>query len=162
MYMSNGQDFSTVPKQQLQHRTWAPVGEQPNVRHRVLLTFHGSVAALGRGVPVLSVGGDTIWVEPAGRHRIRFRSDDPKDPRTGGAVRVGLDRTYGVWIATDQNLQSVHVNMNRRLLLNGVMTARGPVVVHTQSGTGPDAAVSVSQVSLGTPDMSLCQSLQSS
>jgi hypothetical protein len=159
MYISNGQDFSTVPKQQLQHRTWMSVGEEPGVRHRVLLTFHGSIAALGRGVPVLSVGRDTIWVEPAGRHRIRFRSDDPKDPRTGGSVRVELGRTYGVWIATDQNLQSLHINMNRRLLLNGVLTASGPVVVHTQPGTAPDAALSVSQVSLGTPDMSMCQSL---
>ena len=118
-YFSTGQTFNTIPKQQLQHRTWLAVVETPGSLHRLKITLNEPPAALGAGVPVVTVGRDTIWMEPAGPDQIRFRLSDPRYPTTGAPVWSSWTDTFGVSIMTDINLESVNVDMNRRQVING-------------------------------------------
>ncbi len=155
-YLSTGQTFGTIPKQQLQHRTWLAIVATPGSLHRVKITLNERPSALGTGVPVVSVGTDTIWMEPAGPNLVRFRLADPQHPGVGAPVPVRVGDTFGVSISADVNLESLNVDSNRRVVLNGTLSTRGPVVVHPQQS----AAVSVVDVSANLlPDMSLCHSL---
>ncbi len=92
LYYSTGQTYNTIPKQQLQHRTWLPVGEVPGDRHRVKITFAGPLSALGRGVPLVTVGRATVWVEPAGSDHIRFRVSDPRYHTSGSRGTGPVER----------------------------------------------------------------------
>jgi len=155
-YFSTGQTFNTVPKQQLQHRTWLPVVETPGSVRRLKITLNEPPAELGTGVPLVTVGTDTIWLEPAGPNEVKFRLADPRHPGSGAPVVVRVGDTFGVTIKADVNLESVDVASNRRLVFNGTLSTRGPVVARPEE----NAAVTVVDVS-GTqpPDMSLCHSL---
>jgi len=155
-YLSIGENYATIPKQQLQHRTWLTVVETPGSLHRVKITLNERPAALGAGVPVLTVGRDTIWMQPAGPNQVRFRLSDPKYPESGAPVQVRVGHTFGVSITTDVNLESVNVDSNRRVVLNGVLSTKGAA----QSQPQQSAAVSVVDVSGNQPpNMSLCHSL---
>jgi len=155
-YLSTGQTFGTIPKQRLQHRTWLTITETPGSLHRVKITLNEPPSALGAGVPVVTVGTDTIWMEPAGPNQVKFRLADPQHPSSGAPVAVRVGRTFGVSFTVDVNLESVNVDSNRRVVLNGTLSTRGPVQVRSQQS----AAVSVVDVSGNQPpNMSLCHSL---
>jgi len=154
-YFSTGENYETIPKQQLQHRTWLTVVETPGSLHRLKITLNQRPSALGAGVPLLTVGGDTISMVPAGPNLVRFRLADPRYPETGAPVPVRVGRTFGVSITTDVNLESVNVDSNRRVVLNGVLSTRGAALAHPQQST----SVSVLDVSGTQSDMSLCHSL---
>ena len=155
-YFSTGQTYATIPKQQLQHRTWLPIVETPGSLHRLKITLGEPPSALGTGVPLLTVGTATIWMEPAGPNQVRFRLADAKYPSSGVPIAVRVGRTFGVSIRADVNLESVDVASNRRLVFNGTLSTGGPAQVHAQQSP----AVSVVDVTGNqAPNMSLCHSL---
>ena len=155
-YLSTGQTFNTIPKQQLQHKTWLAIVATPGSLHRLKITLNEPPAALGAGVLVATIGTDTVWMEPAGPNAVRFRLSDPRHPGLGAPVVVRVGDTFGVSMTADVNLESLAVDSNRRVVLNGTLSVRGPFEARPQQS----AAVTVVDVSgHQPPDMSLCHSL---
>ena len=122
VYLSTGYHFSTVPASQLEHRTWVPVERGPGASSKLTVAFHAP-AQLGAGIPILTIGRDTVL-------------HDPRSSVTGGSVRPVIGRTYQVSIETDANLHLVALAMgNYGTLLQGLLSGAGPgdtPVVHTQ------------------------------
>ena len=75
---------------------------------------------------------------PAGPNEVRFRLVDPRYSASGAPVPVRVGHTFGVSITTDVNLESVNVDSNRRVVLNGVLSTRGAAQSHPQQSDAVD------------------------
>ena len=81
LYISNGESYQAVPKQELQHYTWLPVERGPDVVHIFEMTFRGP--HLGRDLPRAC---------PLGDPRNRCREHDHRTVRRPRPRDLQLDR----------------------------------------------------------------------
>jgi len=162
-YISTGQTFQNVPKQQLQHTTWQPIGEIPNSLHSFSLTLQAPPTSLPPGgVELFSIGTASVWMRAVDAHHVRFVLHDPRHPVVGGPVQVHAHRTYKIFVNYDVNRNDIHLAIHNYPHLNGVLTADGSIHVDTQIATGsgaPTYTVVDGSTSNGQVARSLCESL---
>ena len=162
-YISTGQTYQSVPKQELQHRTWQPIGATPNALHSFTLTLQQPPTSLRPGgVQLLTIGKASIWMTPVDVDHVRFALHDPRYPTVGGLVRVHANRTYKVFVDYDVNRNIVHLTIRNFPFLNGVLTANGTIHVDTQTDVGagaPPYTVVDGSTSTATVSKALCESL---
>jgi len=167
LYVSNGRSFVDVPGQQLQHFTWLPVEQGPGINHTIDLAFDRPASALGRALPIVTVGHSALVIEPAGAGLVRFRVVNPGAPApaypsaVGSPWRPTLRVVYQLDVMTDPYLRSIYVKFaNGAGIVSHYLAGRGPALVQTTSAaTGDHLPVSVSDVLGPPPSMSLCRSL---
>ena len=165
LYLASGEPVSLDPRLRLEHSTWIPVEQGPGMVNKFEVTFNIPPSRLGAGVPILTVGQDTVLVRPAGHGEVRFVLTDPLYPIAGTRVTPGLGKAYPLKVATDPFLHRVTVISGSTLLLSGVLSGAGssvpPVVVHTQPpvASGLRAPLTVVHSPLPTPGMSVGRSL---
>ena len=162
-YLSTGQTFQNVAKQQLQHTTWQPIGETPNSLHSFTLTLEKAPSALPHnGVELFTIGQDSVWILPYSSNEVRFALFDPRYPTVGAPVRVHANRTYKLFVNYDVNRNDIHVTIRNFPYLNGVLTADGQIHVISQTDTGkgaPPYSVVDGTTSNGQVAQALCESL---
>lgn len=160
LYLSNGDSFKTVPKQQYEHMVWMPVERASGIVYHVMLTFNVPSVEIGRPVPVVSVGSSTLYVESAGSNKFRFVLGDKMWPVTGRAMPMRVGKTYPVTVIVDPNLRSMSVSILHRQDLANPFSGKGPVIIHdtsSQAFGGPAVGISGSRVLFQT--MPLCRDL---
>jgi len=160
LYISNGEDYSTVPKQQFEHVIWQPVERGPGTVQELQIKFVKPLAALGRGIPILTLGTSTLFLRPVGSDQIRFALSDPHWPDRGMTIRVHLNTLYPVTIVTDLNLRTLQVNMEHRLVFRNPISGQGTAFVHDSTGLSTlGSPVSIVSWYVPTPRMPLCRFL---
>lgn len=159
LYISDGQDYSTVRKQQLQHWTWRPVGYGPGVRHRAMITFHRSLATAAHPVPILTFGPDTVTANVTKSGRLRLSLHDPGHVSAGTPEPFEYGVAYRIFFTTDPMTNTIVVSLPKHQALNAVLTSVGHAEVPTSAaGPGTDP-VSVTGFETVNPKMTLCHQL---
>ena len=162
MYISNGEDYSTVPAQQFTRTTWMTVELGHAFQHTFAVTVERGGSTASESVPLLSVGRNVVTIRAqsaAGPYvRVSFQLEGP-----GGFVgqevatlpRGSLRRAV---IVTDPEKHLVQVTMGGLIYLSTTLDAIEPVVVGPPSGQ-PGGLLSVVNVTAASPQPTLCQSL---
>jgi len=165
LYLSSGKRVETFIFPQLQHRTWVPVEQGSGIDTTLKITFNSPPSKLGVGVPLLTIGQDTIVVRPARDGGVKFVLRDRQYPAIGSSFTPMLGVPYEVHLRTDPFLQRVSIHTGPTTLLTGVLFSVNPrdaqVVVHTMAPavSGPLTPLTVVNEPMPKPNMSLCRSL---
>jgi hypothetical protein len=143
---------------------WKQVELGPDACHRLDITFHGPVTAIGANVPLLTIGTrsvSTVALQPYGADEIRFSFEGPLGTVFGAPLHIQVSRTYRVTILTDANVHVLSVTSQQGELLSGFLFSHGPVLVHTYQSLPeqPPVSISVADSTGPPPNMSLCRSL---
>ncbi len=142
---------------------WKPVELGPGAYHRLDITFHRPVTAIGTNVPLLTIGAksvSTVGLQYYGADEIRFSFEGPLGTVLSAPLHVQVSRNYRVTILTDPNVHLLSVTWQHGELLRGFLFSHGPVLVHTYQSIAWPTPDSISVVdSTPSPNVSLCRSL---
>jgi hypothetical protein len=165
LYLSSGKRLSTNPSAQAQRKAWLPVEQGPGTDNKLAVTFTSSPSRLAAAVPLVTVGKNSVLLQPAGGGSVRYLLVGGRRPTDGKLIVPRVGKTYHLLVETDLYLRRVTVLMNKSTVLtgplSGIEAGVTPVVVHTTANT-PVPSVTVVHKASPLPDMSLCRSLQSS
>jgi hypothetical protein len=165
LYISNGEDYRTIPLQQYQHTNWLPVERGPAFEHTLRVTFYRGSGPYAPSIPLVTVGNSTVsaqvtsTVNPA-RITVFFRLVDPNyaGPSLSAVVPVGS--THIINVVADPVTHLAKATMDGAAFFDSPMTGGAPIVVHTvgQGTTGSNPPVEVVDVTPTGPP-ALCRSL---
>ncbi len=133
LYISTGEDVSSVPAQEYQRQTWMNVQEGPAFEHTVKITF-GPALAKGASVPLVRAGPSTIYLTTSktslpGYLFVAFGEQDPHYSIASLSEVVAVGSTHSVTIVTDTATHVAQVVMNNIALLTNPMVGGSPGVV---------------------------------
>ncbi len=125
LYISNGEDYRTVPSQEYWRKSWIPVERGPAFRHTFTITFHRSPTLHGPLVPLVYADHTALDVQvnrrPHNELAILFWEFDPRFGGPSYKVVVPVGSTHHVVVVTDNADHLVGVTMDGKPLLNGPM-----------------------------------------
>jgi hypothetical protein len=162
LYISNGEDYSTVPAQQFARTTWMTVELGPAFQHGFRISARSLAPGETESVPLVSVGKYAVTVSATG-------TTDPGRVRMGfGLYGAGIDvRSYAtvlnsgapqdVVVTTDAPKHLLQVTMNGAYRLGRTLPNEEPIRVDSTGGS--PAALTVTPESATAPQPTLCQSL---
>jgi len=168
VYISNGEEFQTIPEQQVEHTTWVPVEQGADVFNTLAVTLTGPIPDLGSGITLMSIGKDNIVVIPSGNNEIRVGVEGPRLTYIGQPFPVKLHKTYHFTIETDPILDHAIVAISEvhpGIVLNSELVDGGgggsPAVVHEQGETANSSAgpIAVRNLTPAAHAMPVCHSL---
>ena len=161
LYLSNGEDYSTVPDQQYTRTTWMTV----ELGHAFLHTFHLAVAptgsTTGEVLPLLTAGPDTVSVRARsvpGAVEVSFGVQGPTGFTGGVVTKVPAGSAHTVAVVTDPVKHLIQVTMDGNLTLETNLAQRDPVVVNSELAAH-EGVLTVTDVTGSTPQPTLCQGL---
>ena len=164
LYISNGEDYSTVPKQQFQRTTWSTVELGSPFQHAFKI---GVGPADGTtSVPLVTAGRTTVSMisspGPSTRRvtlSFEARGQGPEEPSY--AVDEPVGSVQQVTVITDPAKHLVQVSMGGVVFISSAQTVGEPIVVHPDTAvTGGQAPPLTMVDTTGTSTgMALCRSL---
>ena len=163
LYVSTGEDYSTVPAQQYQRTTWIPVERGEPFVHSFRATFHPTDTALY--AELVSVGSQAISVgmKPAkepGRMSVYFVVDRLVGSGVSLPVSVPVGSTHAIQVITDGAKHVEQVVLDGVVQWDSVLRGGGPIQVHapTAGQVTPSSPLAVAYLP-GTPTPALCRAL---
>jgi hypothetical protein len=166
LYISNGENYATVPLERYQHATWMPADEGVPYRHELQLAFSLDPSTGSRTLRLLTSGASTISVvvdvgRVGGPVSATFAESDPTYPVVSAAVSVAPGSVHDVSLVTDYQLHEVTLTMDGVLYLDGAFTGGPGASVPQATGTGPSgsgpAPVAVTDVTDAAAESALCR-----
>ena len=161
LYISNGENYSTVPSQQYTRTTWLTVQLGRPFRHDLQLTVNVPRTTASQSVPLFRTGKYTVraieW--PVDRQVIYMTFAISGGPKTveAASFEVNTGTTHNVVITTDPVKHALDVQMDGNTRTGTTFT--GPVhVIPISSHSGAQSSVFVVKAE-PTPPPTLCQSL---
>jgi hypothetical protein len=165
LYISNGENYSTVPSQSFLHTTWMAVERGHRFQHTFRVTFDQPGSATP-GLGLVSAGRNSVSVNVASTPsrrlvRVLFDFASPGHKIYQYTPYVAPGTTHVVQVITDPATHLVLVSMDGRAYLQGVWITDEPIVVDTQHAVsaGDPPALTVTNITPLTPQPTLCQSL---
>ena len=168
LYISNGENYSTVPNASFLRSTWMPVELGHGFQHTFQVTFNQSASGGPASVALVSAGPDSVSVNvvPTDRRLLRASFSFSNSDRTvhdifGVMPLVRPGSTHQVVVTTDRAKHLAQVSMDGTAYLIGSLDTTQPIHVEAQQvdsgGTPP--ALSVTNITGSTPQPTLCRSL---
>jgi hypothetical protein len=136
LYRSNGENFSDVPGQQLEHMAMSPVEQTPSFFHRLWLTPNIPITEMHGATVLFRVGETKIVAKPVYQTGIAFFLRKPSHPDVtfpglgGGFFKIKPGKRYAVEIVHDTNTKRIELWWFNA----GFKKIGAPVFDHTQSG----------------------------
>jgi hypothetical protein len=156
LYISSGDRFDTVPLLQDEHKTWLGV-------YLGVSTFY-----LGKGVPILRVGTDTILLRSAGKDRAQFVLKDSKRMKAGPVFKPQLRHANLYVLETNPTTREVIIDNGVGLVayLSAMLSGGAPDTLIRVRTLQPNPVVAAAVFGKVNPkakptDTSLCRSLMS-
>ncbi len=162
LYISNGENYSTVASQQYTRTTWQTVELGRPFLHTLQLRVNAPRTKTKESVPVLKVGKYTVAaietpIDPQLVDMTFSISGGPKTVQAASFV-VGTGTTHTVVVTTDPVKHAVAVEMDGIVRTGTTFTDRQVHVAPIAQGSQPEANVlQIERTS--TPPPALCQSL---
>jgi hypothetical protein len=164
LYVSNGENYSTVPSEQFQRTTWMTVQLGPAFQHDFHITVKSPTAGVA-SVPLVNAGQDTLRMNAAPTtdpHRVSltFSLYRGASPLAGGiSYEVDSRSAHTVTVTTDAVKHQFAASIDGVTLLATTMTNEEPIRVAstTTASQGTPRALQVSQEH--SPRPALCESL---
>jgi len=163
LYVSDGEDYSTIPAQAREHLGWVPVELGSQMYDRFTAVFSSSQTT-PIPYPVLQVGKDTLALFE-NRGRFGFLLDTPSGASWGTLAAVEVGRPHQVTTIADTIRGLLTVQVDGQVLLTGPLGAvdtegaRPLLVSAPAGGRGAPAPFRLTPARAPTTDMSLCRSL---
>ena len=165
MYISTGEDFSTVPSEQLTRSTWLVVELGHAFQHTFSATFNGLGSARSKSLELVKAGSSAIWLTVTPTSDASRLQVQPVLIGHGAAIKgfsivVSTGSTHELAVTTDPGRNTVEVIMDGRLPLDAPLVNGVPIRSTGSSSTGgtPSTISVVDQTDL-TPQPTLCESL---
>jgi hypothetical protein len=166
LYISNGENYSTVPLQQFQRTTWMTVELSPAFEHMFRVTAKSPEAGRTETVPLVSAGRYMVTVTAVPTtdpHRLRltFGLLGVAGHVYKFSLRVNSGATRSVLVTTDPAKHHLEVAIGGLDYLSTTLPNLRPIHVDSANShsqvTGQ--ALSVTNESVTAPQPTLCQSL---
>ena len=116
LYVSNGNDFSSIPAEQLQHATFLPVEQGPGVVSEITVTLHGAPhSVLATDVPLFAFGRARLVLRHVAGPIATLALLDAGHPdliwpsTTGGYAPLMAGHRYAIRVMADPHLGSLRV-----------------------------------------------------
>lgn len=164
LYISNGEDYSTIPNDLLQRSTWMTV----ELGHRFQHTFRVRVnrpepGTLAR-VPLVTAGSTTISMTAVSdgtrRIRVQFGFSSPNLHVLGLPLIVRPGSTHQVVVTTDPVKHMATVGVRSHIYLSRPLLNGEPIIASDGTGTvASNSPLAVVNVTARTPNPTLCQSI---
>jgi hypothetical protein len=165
LYLSNGEDFSTVPEQQYQRDTWMAVERGHTFQHTYEVTVNTPPGGVTTSRRLVVAGSYTVLVGVA-------PTSDPKQLELmvgpygknhqvyGIADLVAPGSHHRVVVVTDPAKHLVEATVDGSIYLDANLSTTGPIS-NAGSGrsAGPIPALVVKDRTASTPGPTICQSL---
>jgi len=161
LYISNGEDYSTVTDQQYTRTTWMTVELGHAFQHTFRIAVDPTGSTAGEVVPLLTTGPNTLSARAksvSGEVELSFGLQGPTGFTGGLATAVRPGTSHTVVAVTDPVKHLVQVTMDGTVVMAATVAHGQPVVVAPQSA-GSDGVLTVTDVTASTPQPTLCQSL---
>jgi hypothetical protein len=166
LYVSNGEDYSTVPSEQYQRTTWMAVERGHAFQHSYAITFGDPGSSGTESRPLVTAGSSTVGVTVAstpspGRVRVTFDQYGQGPPRHGYSIDVRAGSTQQVVVITDPAKHLVQVTIGATTTLSGTLAKGEPIYddVDGAASRSNSSALSVVDETVSSPQPKLCQSL---
>jgi hypothetical protein len=169
LYLSSGDDSSSVPGQQIEHYTWRPVEQSPALTREIGFTFNQPASLLTHPVTLMTYGNASLVLVPVAGSSVRIVLENSGTsiswpPGHGWVLPITyLHAQNHFTVTVDPNLHSLVLTWYGWQYLDHYIAGRGPIVVHTtpQPLPGTTPIVTVADLPLATPPhpMALCHSL---
>jgi hypothetical protein len=166
LYVSNGEDYSTVPSQQYQRATWMTVELGRPFQHGFSLAVTSPAAGQTRSVPLLSAGPYTVSVHGSftTKHtmQLRFEIFGGSKILRGPGTDVSPGTSHTVIVTTDpvkHDLSASFDGVTQVSMMVPRGARAGPVRVNDDSHSGPQSSDGVVVSPMPIPRPTLCQSL---
>lgn len=166
LYVSNGENFSTIPLERYQHATWIAADEGLPYRHELRLRFGTRQAATnGSLVPLLRSGLSSVSVETSagtrpGLRSVQFVVADPYHPVSSLLATVSAGSTKDITVITDLQQHKVILTMDGTMYVDSVFSGGSRVAI--ARGQSATASVTVADISDGADESALCRRVTSS
>jgi len=168
LYLSTGNTLKDDPGQLIQHLSWLPVEQEPDITHTIGYTFNEPPSHLTGPVTILTYGSAKLVIEPSPKEYQFYlviensgTSISWPPPKSGNIPISYLHTLNKFTVITDPNLNQIVVWWNGKKVLGHYLGGTGPAVVQKTppEPPGQTPVVTVTELKTATPDMSLCQSL---
>ena len=166
LYISNGEDYSTVPTQQFERTTWMTVQLGHLFEHTFHVTVNGSASTGTTTVPLVTAGSETVTMSATpskDRSSVTVTYDlkGPNGLAKGLSATVPSGTTIPVVVETDPVKHTAEVYVNNVAQLLDPLTVGTPIVVDSLSApsTASLPAMTVVDVTATSPGPALCRSL---
>ena len=165
LYISNGENYSTVPTQQFQRTTWMAVERGRQFQHSFHMTFVAPPAGSVESVPLVRIGSRTVEVHTAsvgpGRVLVTFGIYGATGPDYASSVVEPSGSSHDVVVITDTAKRLVEVTVGERSVFARAQIVGTPIVATTgvSRSTGTPPALEVVNTTPLTSGTTLCRSL---
>lgn len=166
LYVSSGDRFETVPLLRDQHKTWIPVEVAPVTEQALGLRLLVDPFFLGKGIPIVSVGSDTILLRSAGKDKAQFVLKGSKRIEAGPVFKPRLRHVDLFTLETNPTTRQVIIDdgVSLDVYLSGVVSGGSPGTRIRVKAGQPNVVVSSAVLGTVNPaakpgDTSLCRSL---
>jgi hypothetical protein len=130
LYVSNGEDYSTVPTEQFQETTWMAVQRGPEFEHR----FQMTASATGRteSLPLVTVGSRTVAVTAtstlhAGVVHVIFSYAGAGSRASSHSFPVAAGSTHPVVVVTDPAKHAIEVYLDGTEVFQRTVVVPSPI-----------------------------------
>jgi hypothetical protein len=167
LYVSNGENYETVPSQEFQRYNWMVVERGHTFQHTFRITFNLPPPGKTESVPLVSAGAHTVIVTAQngyGPHLVKVNLGlyGPGRPVYGVSAFVPVGTTHEVVVITDPAKHLAEASLDGNIYMSTGLTNGLPIRAVTQQGDsgGNPAAVSVTNITALTPQPKLCYQLK--
>ena len=169
LYLSSGDDSSSVPGQQIEHYTWSPVEQSPTFTREIGFTFNRPAGLLTHPVTLMTYGSASLVLVPVPTNSVRLVLEDSGTsiawpPPHGWVLPITYLHSQSRFTVTvDPNLHALILTWYGWQYLDHYVGGKGPIVVRTTppSSGGTTPIITVAQLPTATTPhpMALCHSL---
>ena len=169
LYLSSGDDSSSVPGQQIEHYTWMPVEQNPAFTREIAFTFNRPVRLLTHPVTLMTYGRASLVLVPVQPGSVRLVLENSGTsiawpPAHGWILPITYLHSQSRFTVTvDPNLRALILTWYGWQYLDHYIAGRGPIIVRTtpQPPPGTTPVITVANVPTAKPShpMALCHSL---
>ena len=167
LYISNGENYSTIPSQQYTRTTWMAVQRGHAYQRTFSVTAHHLVpAGTSQWMPMLDVGPATVSAKATpsrfpGQVQVSFNLVHGNSITYGLPSLITVGTSVDVVVITDPLKHLVEVTIRGENFLTTTVDQVDPVAVVPQSAPGghQSPALSAADVTATSPQPKLCQSL---
>ncbi|MBF6557978.1 MAG: hypothetical protein IVW52_17865 [Acidimicrobiales bacterium] len=165
LYISNGENYSTVPGQQFHRTTWMTVQLGHAFQHTFRVTFNRSPPGTNQSLALVSAGPATVAVSSSrisghGRLRVTIGLFGAGRP-IGNSVSVSPGSSHQIVVITDPVKHLIQVTLDGVKYVETTLGTGGPIAVDSEIAhtSGNPPAVSVVNETGSTSGPALCRSL---
>jgi hypothetical protein len=166
LYISNGENYVTVPSEQFIRTTWMTVERGHAFQHTFRVTVRRPTAGVTESVTLVSAGKSTLALSATpmadpNRVRLTFGLYGGARPVYGYSFEVGAGTSETVVVVTDPAKHQLQVTIDGTNHLSTALVDATPIAAEpgtVQSQGTPPALTAVNETA-ASPEPTLCQSL---